>query len=180
MLDAAVWGTVGQWVSGLATSAAAITAASVYLRDANAKRYEQCLLVFASYTPTHDECKYKISIRNASSHPIFLPTIYVFEGDPALKEAASRALDDATMPPEGYTYASFGKYFKSRSEDITLEPGQTKTEEIVLEYKMVFYDIIYKFQDMRGQTWHKMARGTKFLKGRELEHFKRRIYEVDP
>src|SRR5690349_5423817 len=66
---AEVWGTAGQWVSGLATSGAMITAASVFAVDLHRKRRAQAVSVVA--WPTMAQNHYVINMHNYSDLPVF-------------------------------------------------------------------------------------------------------------
>jgi hypothetical protein len=70
MFDAAVWGTVGQWVSGIGTSGAAITGLSVFMADLRRRRREQAASIVGWWERAVDQ-EYPITIQNLSDKPIF-------------------------------------------------------------------------------------------------------------
>ncbi len=174
MFDAAVWGTVGQWVSGIGTTCAMLVTASVFGVDLYRKRREQALSVVAwvNESPTlnpvlhpkppptieQGRFKYDITIANLSNKPIFSPGAFIQNEDVEVLDNRYEALYDrglALVPPRGFK-SGRTIFFKVNKEGVLqrtdISAGEEFTQRVGFEYELRDYLVYVFFQRFTWQS----------------------------
>jgi hypothetical protein len=173
MFNVAVWGTVGQWISGMASSGALIVGATVLAIDLHRKRREQAVSVIALFNPGIDVPT--IGIQNLSNHPIFqYGYVAMIRPDEQLEKiiAANAKRDEpqdfaALADVEGDCFVVFlSRWFE---DDFVLNPGEEKKRSHNLHLPRQFYDFYIFFTDAYGRRWVKDARTNRVLNRRDTK-----------
>jgi hypothetical protein len=172
MFDAAVWGTVGQWVSGVASSGALLVGASVLGIDLYRKRRAQASSIIAWYRPTAEGVK--ISVQNLSDQPIFnygmvaqvksasdLKKVYATYG----KLTLSKGPDLPRDPPNSTDdfHIQLMHEVVDDEPDFVLAPGRSSHLKDKLEYSRRVYEFYIFFTDAYGRRWVRDARTNKLV-----------------
>lgn len=168
MFPVEIWGTVGQWVSGLTSSGALVVGASVLGVDLHRKRRAQATSVIASLKPEGKAVI--IGIHNLSDQPIFQYGFVVSNKPTAelKKIAASNAkrkvpedipADLSTL--ENDWHALFLAHWPDA--DYVLGPKQEKTHHDALSHSRRVYNFYIFFTDAYGRRWVKDARTNKIF-----------------
>lgn len=179
MFDVAVWGTVGQWISGIASSGALVVGASVFAVDLYRKWRAQASSVVAWYA-TSDK-GVKIFVRNYSDEPIFNYGIVVqpktrSEVNDLIIANRTRPIPHRNLPPASHESDEFfavlhlardGKDGDSGDLDFVLGPGEANSYDARVDYCDRAYDFYVFFGDAYGRRWVRDARSNKLLRRRE-------------
>lgn len=167
MFDVEIWGTAGQWVSGLASSGALIVGASVLAIDLHRKRREQAVSVIALFNPGIDVPS--IGIHNLSSQPVFR---YGYVADNKSDVEIQQVIDANAKRKELQDFPLLaevkGDYHVTylarwHSDDFILNPGRAKKRSHELKYPSQYYNFYVFFTDAYGRRWVKDARTNRIL-----------------
>jgi hypothetical protein len=176
MFDAALWGTVGQWVSGIASSGALMVGASVLAVDLHRKRRAQASSVVAWIATLPGGQDVKITVQNLSDQPIFdygtvLQPKPTAEVDQIVAANHSKSIPHTNLPPPGHKSDEWTVKMLSAHEgedlDFVLAPGKTNSTTQKLDYSRRAYDFYVLFTDAYGRRWVRNARTNRLLGHRD-------------
>jgi len=152
---AAVWGTVGQWVSGFISAGALLLALHILLRDRKLREREQanevaCWLEFSE----HDDAA--VHLINTSDMPIFLPTVTAIPKYFWLvwywrwrSPCFHTNKNPTSVDHRDYTQLSFKPY----TQGMQIETDERQMQPLGLRYSYRLYVVCCEFKDANNRRW---------------------------
>ncbi|OHT89199.1 hypothetical protein [Mycobacteroides saopaulense] len=150
-----VWGTVGQWVSGLISAGALLLALHILLRDRNIRQRAQadkvaCWLEFSE----HDDAA--VHLINTSDMPIFRPTVTAIPKYPWLVWfwRWRRPCFHTNKNPAKGDHRDYAQLdFKPYTQGIQIDKDEYQMQPLGLRYSFRLYVVCVEFRDASNQRW---------------------------
>jgi hypothetical protein len=182
MFPVATWGTVGQWVSGTATSFAMITAASVFTADLRRRRREQGMSVLTHWRPTAEEHRHEIVIENMSNLPIYRIGVWIMSrtGNDLKREINHAPTVGVDLPADDGTWKYTGSHFHSTPQNPGADLKAAETTSFIhqFDYAVSLYEMYIFFGDAYGNRWYKSVDSKKLLNWWQSKRLQKRHHDL--
>lgn len=154
-MGAEVWGTVGQWVSGLASAGALLLAVHILLRDRKLREREQANKV-ACWLESSEHDDAAVHLINTSDMPIFLPAVTAIPKYPWLVWywRWRRPCFHTNKNPNSVDHRDCAQLaFKPYTQGMEIVTDERQMQPLGLRYSCRLYVVCLEFRDANNRSW---------------------------